>query len=68
MTAKQHTDREYENELLSLREHLLLMGAKVEEMIKSSVRALVERDSELARRMIAFDHATDRHRGGGQEL
>ncbi len=60
MTAKQHTDREYESELLTLREHLLLMGAKVEEMIKSSVRALVESDSELARRMIAFDHEINR--------
>jgi phosphate transport system protein len=36
------------------------MGAKVEEMIKSSMRALVERDSVLARRMIEFDHQINR--------
>jgi phosphate transport system protein len=60
MTLKKHTDREYEGELLALREHLLLMGAKVEEMIKQSIGALVERDSVLARRMIDFDHQINR--------
>jgi phosphate transport system protein len=55
-----HTDREYESELESLRERVLLMGAKVEEMIKSSMRALVERDSVLAQRMIENDHEINR--------
>ncbi len=55
-----HTDREYEAELRRLHEQLLLMGAKVEEMIASSMRALVERDSPLARRMIDFDHQINR--------
>ena len=58
--ARQHTDKEYEGELKTLREHVLLMGAKVEEMIASSVRALVERDSDLARRMIDYDHQINR--------
>jgi phosphate transport system protein len=55
-----HTDREYETELRSLREQLLLMGASVEEMISNRVKALVERDSDLARRMIELDNAVDR--------
>ncbi len=55
-----HTDREYEAELQRLHEQLLLMGAKVEEMIANSMRALVERDSPLARRMIDFDHQINR--------
>jgi phosphate transport system protein len=55
-----HTDREYEHELGTLREQLLLMGAKVEEMIAGSIRALVERDSDLARRMIEQDHQVNR--------
>jgi phosphate transport system protein len=55
-----HTDREYEAELHRLHEQLLLMGAKVEEMIANSMRALVERDSPLARRMIDFDHQINR--------
>ena len=53
-----HTDREYEAELNRLHEQILLMGAKVEEMIAGSMRALIERNSDLARRMIEFDHQT----------
>ncbi|HEV7800420.1 MAG TPA: phosphate signaling complex protein PhoU, partial [Burkholderiales bacterium] len=41
-------------------DQLLLMGAKVEEMIANSMRALTERDSELARRMIEYDHQINR--------
>ncbi len=57
---REHTDREYDNDLRRLRDQLLHMGAKVEEMIASSVKALVERDSDLARRMMAFDDEIDR--------
>ena len=59
-TTRQHTDQTYETELRQLREQLLLMAAKVEEMIESSMRALVERDSLLAREMIEFDHQINR--------
>jgi phosphate transport system protein len=58
--TREHTDREYESELQQVRDQILLMGAKVEEMIAGSVRALVERDSGLARAMIAFDDQIDR--------
>src|SRR3954471_5223808 len=54
------TDREYDSELHKLHDQLLLMGAKVEEMIANSMHALTERDSELARRMIEFDHQINR--------
>ncbi len=54
------TDREYNAELHKLHDQLLLMGAKVEEMIANSMRALTERDSELARRMIEYDHQINR--------
>ena len=54
------TDREYDAELHKLHDQLLLMGAKVEEMINNSMRALVERDSDLAQRMIDFDHQINR--------
>jgi len=57
---REHTDREYESELRKLREQLLLMGAKVEEMIARSVEALVDRNSDLARRMIELDHQVNR--------
>ena len=48
------TDREYDAELHKLHDQLLLMGAKVEEMIANSMRALTERDSELARRILVL--------------
>lgn len=58
--ARQHTDKEYEAELHKLRDQLLVMGAKVEEMIAQSMRALLERDTQLAREMIDFDHDVNR--------
>jgi phosphate transport system protein len=58
--GKLHTDREYENELQKLRERLLRMAGRVEEMIADSVRALVERDLALARRTIEADRLVDR--------
>jgi len=57
---REHTDREYEGELRNLRDQLLLMGAKVEEMIAGSVKALVDRDSDRARQLIGFDKEIDR--------
>jgi phosphate transport system protein len=53
--SRTHTSREYETELQKLRDRLLLMGAKVEEVIKGSMQALIERDGELAKRMIQAD-------------
>ena len=57
---REHTDREYEAELRKLREQLLLMGAKVEEAIAASIKALVDRDSDMARRTIEIDHQVNR--------
>lgn len=54
------TDREYNSELDKLHDQLLLMGAKVEEMISSSMQALVKRDSELARHTIVLDRDVNR--------
>ena len=60
MRAREHTDQEFEQELRHLREQLLLMGSHVEAIIGSSLRALVERDSELAQRTIEADRIVDR--------
>jgi phosphate transport system protein len=60
MALREHTDQEYEQELRHLREQLLLMGSHVEGMIGSSLKALIERDSELAERTIANDRTIDR--------
>jgi phosphate transport system protein len=55
-----HTDREYEAELQHLRERLLLMGARIEEMIVRAMRAFSESNVELAREIIALDEQVDR--------
>jgi phosphate transport system protein len=57
---KPHTDRVYENELKTLRERLLRMAGRVEQMIADSVRSLVEQDVQLARRTIEADRLVDR--------
>src|SRR5687767_3123251 len=57
--ALRHTDREYENELGLLREQVLFMGARVEEMIDTAMRAFTERNTELARDTIEADRQID---------
>jgi len=60
MAGLEHTDREYEHELLQLREMLLVMGSHVEDIIGNSIEALLERDGKLAERTIAADKVVDR--------
>ena len=55
---KTHTHFQEQLDLLS--EKLLRLGGMVEEAIGKSVRSLVERDSELARDVIANDREIDR--------
>jgi phosphate transport system protein len=50
-----HFDREIEH----LKELLLRMGAMVEDSISESIRALLERDTDAANRVIAADNAID---------
>ncbi|HYO94149.1 MAG TPA: phosphate signaling complex protein PhoU [Polyangiaceae bacterium] len=59
MQMARHTDREYENELATLRDRVLLMGARVEEMMSCSLRAFTERNLTLASTMIAADRQID---------
>lgn len=53
---RQHTDKDYEAELAQLRHHVLMMGAKIEDMISNSMKAFINHDLALAERMIQFDH------------
>ncbi|KAF0219974.1 MAG: phosphate transport system [Geobacteraceae bacterium] len=52
---REHFSKLYDEELNDIREKLLEMGGKVELMISNSMKALVERNSELADRTIASD-------------
>ncbi|MBX3130504.1 MAG: phosphate signaling complex protein PhoU [Polyangiaceae bacterium] len=54
-----HTDREYEAELRKLRESILLMGAKVEELVGTALKAFTTRDGPLARRTMGLDRDVD---------
>ncbi|NMC74981.1 MAG: phosphate signaling complex protein PhoU [Geobacteraceae bacterium] len=53
---REHSIRQYDAELNEIRTLLLQMGGKVEMMISNSIRALVERDSDLADDTILSDH------------
>ncbi len=53
---REHFSRQFDNELNQIREKLLEMGGKVEAMMANAMKSIVERDTELAERTIAFDH------------
>ena len=55
-----NTQHNFEEQLDSISEKILRMGGIVEEAIGKSIRALVERDSELASEVIAFDSEIDK--------
>ena len=55
----QHTSRHYEQELQVLKEKILLLGGKVEEMIGAAMKSLLDRKPDLARRVIDSDRAVD---------
>jgi len=59
-SKKQHTDRSYDAELDALRSKLLSLGGKVESEIAVSVRALIERDSNLAEEVVGADREVNR--------
>ncbi|MEZ4371173.1 MAG: phosphate signaling complex protein PhoU [Polyangiaceae bacterium] len=58
--SRLHTDREYEKELGALRERVLLMGSRVEEMVHDAVQAFTTRDARLARATSSIDTQIDR--------
>jgi phosphate transport system protein len=55
MTTQRHVDEEYDQ----IRQMLLSMGGRVEEMVALATRALVERDTDVARQVIADDREVD---------
>lgn len=57
---REHTDRQYGAQLRELRQRLLLMAGRVEQMISRSVEALVTRDADLAQSTIELDRQVNR--------
>lgn len=54
-----HTDREYEAELEKLKESLLLMGARTEELLAQAMRAFADRDDAAAKATMGIDRQID---------
>jgi phosphate transport system protein len=48
--------RHFDDELKSLKEKILRMGGLAEEQVQGAMRALLDRDSDLARKVIENDH------------
>ncbi|MEN6320647.1 MAG: phosphate signaling complex protein PhoU [Syntrophaceae bacterium] len=59
MAEKRHTSSHYENELKDIREGLLYLGALVEKAIEQAIKSLMERDTDLARKVICDDNEID---------
>ncbi|MHC1698223.1 MAG: phosphate signaling complex protein PhoU [Geobacteraceae bacterium] len=53
---REHIIKQYDAELNEIRTLILQMGGKVEMMISNCIKALVDRDSDLAERTISSDH------------
>jgi len=60
MPDREHTSKHYEQQLRILKEKLLLMSHRAEQMISDSIKALVERRPTLAEEVIATDDAIDK--------
>jgi phosphate transport system protein len=60
MEEKQHTSAEYERELQEIRDGLLYLGALTEKALENGTVALLQRDSELARKIVCDDDQIDR--------
>ena len=59
ITNTRHTSVKYEKELHDVKESLLYMGAVTEQAIEKSMRSLLERNSELAKEVMANDDLID---------
>jgi phosphate transport system protein len=55
-----HTSKEFEQELVTLRDRLVAMGALADSQITQAMRALAEQDDALASGVIQTDDAIDR--------
>jgi phosphate transport system protein len=63
-----HTSKDFEAELRTLRERLSAMGGRCEQQITLAMQALIERDDELARKVVEADAAIDRDESEIDEL
>src|SRR5690606_5976553 len=55
MDRHPHLDRAYEAELQAIRDHVVDTGVRARQMLDDAIRAVLTRDTELARRVVAGD-------------
>lgn len=60
MPHRQHTSKQYEQQLQILKEKVLLIGLKAEAAISDSTRSLIERRPSLAQQVLDEEDALDR--------
>ncbi len=66
--TREHISTQYDKELAELKDRILSMGHDLIQMINSTMKALLEHDADLARRMIDFDHSINRQEVDIDEL
>jgi phosphate transport system protein len=59
VSLRQHTSREFEEELESVRQRIFDMGRHVDKILASSAKALLENDIQLGNHIIEGDQQTD---------
>ena len=59
MPDREHTSKQFEQQLRALKDKLLLMSHHAEKMIADAIRALVERRPSLAEEVIKSDDEMD---------
>ena len=59
MSEREHTSKQFEQQLRALKDKLLLMSHHAEKMIADAIRALVERRPSLAEEVIKSDDEMD---------
>jgi phosphate transport system protein len=59
----EHTNKDFDHELRSLRERLTAMAERAAQQIAASMRALIDRNDELAREVVKGDAAIDADEG-----
>jgi len=60
METRRHTSKQYETDLQEVKENLLYLSALTQKAIEDSIQALLDRDSDLARKVIASDALIDK--------
>jgi len=56
----EHTSKQFETELRELKDKLLIMGGRIEEVIRDAMASLIQRDTNLAKDCIQRDHEINR--------